>query len=342
MSLRDYDRSHAVSHPRLHHLRRRQPHVRDPRRTHQVRPGRVRRRDPLRGGQWPYQGRREQRDQRLHPQSDVQRRGRAGRAGRRVPRPPGGPRSGRQGRPDAAHPVGARVLRARAPAPVDGRVRHRPIAHVAHARQPGRGATCATTPRRSMSSSTALNQWMHETWSFNYEDRIYATPVITLPIVDQAIAELEWVLERGAKVILIRPAPVPGFNGPRSFALPEFDPFWEAVQESGVVVGCTPPTAATRSTSTTGRAEAAASPALRELLGLLDDHQRRPPPHLRHGWHRSSATGSPPVSPTSASCPSRTAADGSARSSAGSSAMYDGQPQLFDEDPVAARSSAAW
>jgi len=83
----------------------------------------------------------------------------------------------------------------------------------------------------------ALNQWMYETWSFNYEDRIYATPVITLPIVDQAIQELEWVLERGAKVILIRPAPVPGFNGPRSFALPEFDPFWERVQESGVVVG---------------------------------------------------------------------------------------------------------
>ncbi len=59
----------------------------------------------------------------------------------------------------------------------------------------------------------ALNQWMHETWTFNYEDRIFATPVITLPIVDQAIAELEWVTERGAKIILVRPAPVPGFKG---------------------------------------------------------------------------------------------------------------------------------
>jgi predicted TIM-barrel fold metal-dependent hydrolase len=45
------------------------------------------------------------------------------------------------------------------------------------------------------------------------------------------------VLERGARVILIRPAPVPGYAGPRSFALPEFDPFWEAVQDSGVLVG---------------------------------------------------------------------------------------------------------
>ncbi|MGH2684736.1 MAG: amidohydrolase family protein [Actinomycetota bacterium] len=83
----------------------------------------------------------------------------------------------------------------------------------------------------------ALNQWMHEHWTFHYEDRIFATPVITLPIVDKAIEELEWVLERGARAILVRPAPVPGFRGRRSFALPEFDPFWEAVQESDVLVG---------------------------------------------------------------------------------------------------------
>ena len=30
---------------------------------------------------------------------------------------------------------------------------------------------------------------------------------------------------------------MPGFRGPRSFALPEFDPFWELVQEKDVVVG---------------------------------------------------------------------------------------------------------
>jgi len=83
----------------------------------------------------------------------------------------------------------------------------------------------------------ALNQWMHEHWTFDYEGRIFPTPVITLPIVDKAIAELEWVLERGARVILIRPAPVPGFMGPRSFALPEFDPFWERVQDAGILVG---------------------------------------------------------------------------------------------------------
>ena len=83
----------------------------------------------------------------------------------------------------------------------------------------------------------ALNEWMHETWTYNFEDRIFPTPVITLPIVEKAIEELEWVTERGAKIILVRPAPVPGLRGTRSFALPEFDPFWELVQEKDVVVG---------------------------------------------------------------------------------------------------------
>ncbi len=82
----------------------------------------------------------------------------------------------------------------------------------------------------------ALNQWLHETWSFSYENRIFTTPVISLPIVEKAIEELEWVHERGAKAILIRPAPVPGFRGPRSFAFPEFDPFWKRAVESGVLV----------------------------------------------------------------------------------------------------------
>ncbi len=82
----------------------------------------------------------------------------------------------------------------------------------------------------------ALNEWMYETWSFNYEDRIFATPVVTLPIVDKAIEELEWCLERGAKTVLIRPAPVPVPGGTRSFALPYFDRFWQKVVEANIPV----------------------------------------------------------------------------------------------------------
>ena len=82
----------------------------------------------------------------------------------------------------------------------------------------------------------ALNEWIYETWSFDYEGRIFATPVITLPIVERAIEELEWVTDRGGRVVLIRPAPVPGYRGSRSFGLPEFDPFWEKVIEHDVLV----------------------------------------------------------------------------------------------------------
>jgi len=84
----------------------------------------------------------------------------------------------------------------------------------------------------------ALNEWMYEHWSFNVDDRIFPTPVITLPIIDEAIRELDRVVERGARAILVRPAPVPGFDGRRrSFALAEFDPFWQRVEESGLLVG---------------------------------------------------------------------------------------------------------
>ena len=83
----------------------------------------------------------------------------------------------------------------------------------------------------------ALNEWMLETWTYDYEGRIFPTPVITLPIVERAIEELEWVVERGAKVVLIRPAPVPSLDGTsRSPGLPEFDAFWQRVVDLGVLV----------------------------------------------------------------------------------------------------------
>ncbi len=82
----------------------------------------------------------------------------------------------------------------------------------------------------------AFNQWLHEEWSFDHENRIFATPIVTLPIVEQAVEELRWCLDHGARSILVRPAPAWGLRGPRSPGLPEFDPFWGLVQESGVLV----------------------------------------------------------------------------------------------------------
>ncbi len=95
----------------------------------------------------------------------------------------------------------------------------------------------ADDPRTTCVLVHALNEWIHEHWTFNYADSIYTTPIISLSILDKAIEELHWVAERGAKAFLIRVAPVPTYEGRKSFALPEFDPFWELVQELDILVG---------------------------------------------------------------------------------------------------------
>jgi predicted TIM-barrel fold metal-dependent hydrolase len=82
----------------------------------------------------------------------------------------------------------------------------------------------------------ALNLWMREAWPFTYENRIFSTPIVTPGIVDKAVAELEWIIDEGARAVLMRPAPAWGYRGPRSFGLPEFDPLWKRVEESGILV----------------------------------------------------------------------------------------------------------
>lgn len=82
----------------------------------------------------------------------------------------------------------------------------------------------------------AFNQWMVEEWPFALEGRMFSAPYITPALADRAVEELEWVLERGGRTVLMRPAPAWGHDGPRSLGLPEFDPFWRLVQESGTVI----------------------------------------------------------------------------------------------------------
>jgi predicted TIM-barrel fold metal-dependent hydrolase len=82
----------------------------------------------------------------------------------------------------------------------------------------------------------AFNRWLEEDWGFAHEDRLFATPVISLSDLDQAVAQLDWALERGCKAVMVRPSPVPTRSGMRSPADPMFDPFWARCQEAGVLV----------------------------------------------------------------------------------------------------------
>lgn len=83
----------------------------------------------------------------------------------------------------------------------------------------------------------ALNRWVAESYGFK-NGRQFPTGAINLANVDEACKELDFLLEAGARSVLIRPAPVAGLNGTpsRSHAFEEFDPFWKKVEESGIFV----------------------------------------------------------------------------------------------------------
>jgi predicted TIM-barrel fold metal-dependent hydrolase len=82
----------------------------------------------------------------------------------------------------------------------------------------------------------AFNRWLEEDWGFAYEHRIFAAPYLTLSDVDQALDELDWCLEHGARIVSIRNGPAFTPEGTKSPADPMFDPVWARVAEARVVV----------------------------------------------------------------------------------------------------------
>ena len=91
-------------------------------------------------------------------------------------------------------------------------------------------------PEAMVAAFSAFNRWLEEDWGFNFDDRLFAAPVITLVDLDAAIVELEWALAHDVRVICMRQAPVVTPAGSRSPADPIFDPFWARVNEAGITV----------------------------------------------------------------------------------------------------------
>ena len=91
-------------------------------------------------------------------------------------------------------------------------------------------------PEALLAAFGAFNRWLHDDWTFDYQGRLFAAPYITLTDVDVAIDELEFALERGARLINMRPAPVRSQLGNRSLGHPDHDPFWARVDEAGITV----------------------------------------------------------------------------------------------------------
>lgn len=92
-------------------------------------------------------------------------------------------------------------------------------------------------PEAALDILRGFNRWIDEEWGFAYQNRIFGIPLLSLTDRDAALAELEWVLERGARVIAMRHGPVWTPDGFKSPAHPDFDPFWARVQEAGITVG---------------------------------------------------------------------------------------------------------
>jgi predicted TIM-barrel fold metal-dependent hydrolase len=78
----------------------------------------------------------------------------------------------------------------------------------------------------------SFNLWYDETWGFNYQDKIYATALMSLRDLDRAVALTDKVLEMGAKVVLLPTGPAYG----RSPGDPYFDPIWARLNEAGATV----------------------------------------------------------------------------------------------------------
>ncbi|MDB6061020.1 MAG: hypothetical protein JWM78_1123 [Verrucomicrobiaceae bacterium] len=81
----------------------------------------------------------------------------------------------------------------------------------------------------------SLNRWVQDEYGFT-NGRQFPVAAVNLANLDLALQELDFVIKAGARVILIRPAPVPGLRGGRSFGFKEFDPFWARIAEAKVLV----------------------------------------------------------------------------------------------------------
>ncbi|MDT3440671.1 MULTISPECIES: amidohydrolase family protein [unclassified Pseudofrankia] len=89
----------------------------------------------------------------------------------------------------------------------------------------------------TMASLAAFNLWLEDDWGYSYEDRIIAAPMISLADPDAALVEVDRVLGLGARVVHMRPAPVPTAT-PKGRSLGDklHDPVFARLAEAGVPV----------------------------------------------------------------------------------------------------------
>ena len=78
----------------------------------------------------------------------------------------------------------------------------------------------------------AYNAWLLDHWTFNYRERIFSAPVVTLENLELGIEQVKWCISNGARLILM---PMGPYNG-RAPAHTYHDPFWRLVNDAGIRV----------------------------------------------------------------------------------------------------------
>jgi predicted TIM-barrel fold metal-dependent hydrolase len=132
-------------------------------------------------------------------------------------------------------------------------------------------------PTACLANLRSFNRWLDEDWGFDHRQRILAVPWLSLIDLDAAIAELDAVLARGARVVALLFAPVNG----RSIADPHFDPFWARLAEAGAAVGFH-----------------GAESGYNELFSTQWGEQGRPPSRAQSPFQRACFFGERPIMDT--------------------------------------------
>ena len=125
-------------------------------------------------------------------------------------------------------------------------------------------------PEALTAAFAAFNLWLLEDWGFNHQDRIYGAPYMVLADPEAAAAELDFVLEHDARVVLMRPGPVAVPSGRATPADHRHDAFWARLNEAGITLvvhgGDSSYAAYEHLWGLSGEVEAFRIPALKRLL----------------------------------------------------------------------------
>ena len=88
----------------------------------------------------------------------------------------------------------------------------------------------------TMASLSAFNRWLEDDWGFDQRGLI-GVPMLSLADPVAALAEVNSLIQRGARIVHVRPAPVPTASGRgRSLGDPLHDPVWARLAEANVPV----------------------------------------------------------------------------------------------------------